>query len=81
MCEIMAEAVWCQLHQVEGFSVQNLQKEHAWGSPLYLGHFLLKQNHSRLHSELDVIRLEWSPPLADILTPIIMYFFFLIFCS
>lgn len=67
--EILSESVWCQLAKFGGPG--NLRKEHTWGTAFAAGLILVKGGQARSSALLDTVRLEWSPPLADILLPLV----------
>ncbi|CAH1405429.1 unnamed protein product [Nezara viridula] len=67
--ELLSESIWCQLAKFGGPG--NLRKEHTWGTALAAGLVLVKGGNSRSSALLDTVRLEWSPPFADILSPLV----------
>lgn len=70
--ELLAESVWWRLSGSRSETEAPGARAHVWGAPLYLGVALVKLRHpatgpARLQGMLDVLRAEWSPPLADFL--------------
>ncbi|XP_049792062.1 protein KIAA0100 [Schistocerca nitens] len=71
--EILMESLWCCLgDSVVEVDPHILKKCHTWGTPLFLGVFLMNvQNQDsvqmKVNAMLDILRVEWSPPLAQLL--------------
>lgn len=62
---MLMEAAWCRLSETH----VSVTKAHMWGTPMYLGVTLVKLRQQsagsvRLQGMLDVVRTEFSPPLA-----------------
>lgn len=68
--ECLIESLWCRLGNSSLAADSHLLKKfHAWGTPLFIGVFLVeiksnKQNRIRLLAMVDTLHLEWSPALA-----------------
>ncbi|XP_054265215.1 protein hobbit isoform X2 [Macrosteles quadrilineatus] len=70
--ELLLESVWCRLGSCPVADATCGGKCHVWGSPVHLGVALVKLRGVpgaplRLQGMLDHGRLEWSPPLAELL--------------
>ncbi|KAG8300516.1 hypothetical protein J6590_074429 [Homalodisca vitripennis] len=67
--ELLMESAWCRLNSGQDAPPG---KSHIWGTPLYLGVTLVNLRRpltgpARLQGMLDIVRVEWSPPLASFL--------------
>lgn len=72
--ELLVESLWCHLGNSSlGSDTHLLKKYHIWGTPVFLGVFLVKlctqgSNQSKLNAMLDTVRFEWSPPFGHFIT-------------
>lgn len=72
--ELLVESLWCHLGNSSlGSDTHLLKKYHTWGTPVFLGVFLVKlrtqgSNQSKLNAMLDTLRFEWSPPFRQFIT-------------
>lgn len=72
--ELLVESLWCHLGNSSlGSDTHLLKKYHTWGTPVFLGVFLVKlctqgSNQSKLNAMLDTVRFEWSPPFGHFIT-------------
>lgn len=72
--ELRVESLWCNLGKFsQGYDTHVLKKYHTWGTPLFLGVFLVKLSSQgtaqlKFSSVLDTVRFEWSPPFGQFIT-------------
>ncbi|XP_050545881.1 protein KIAA0100 isoform X3 [Daktulosphaira vitifoliae] len=70
-CDLHIETLRCCLKPFSNTMFSpGMRKCHSWGTPLFIGLLLLQIKKStplyiqKINISLDIVRLEWSPPLA-----------------